>query len=68
MAFSLTVDNSVDVCDKCKKSGSAQRLLVCISLTGRHTDQRAFIQIHEDCLLKAIKKAKNELAGEPTDG
>ena len=59
MAFNLQmrVDAS-DLCDKCKKPASPERPVVDMWLTGRHRDERQFIKVHDDCLTKAIKKAR----------
>ena len=60
MAFNLQVRHgNLELCDKCKKPSTAERPLVDIWTTGPHYDQRNFIQIHKDCLLKAIAKQES---------
>ena len=57
MAFNLSITKEQsDTCDKCRKPASEQRPLIHLWTTGRSYDQRNFIQVHKDCLLKAIAK------------
>ncbi len=50
-------------CDRCKDSASEQRPLLRIWTTGRHYDERNFLQIHLDCLAKIVKKVEAEIVG-----
>lgn len=65
MAFNLVVKpDKNSTCDKCRKPGSAERPIVDMWTTGRSDDYRNFIQVHKDCLLKAIAKDEKENANE----
>jgi len=67
MAFNLQIKHGVsELCDKCRKSGTVERPLVYMWTSGRSYDQRNFIQVHKDCLLRLIAKEETRGAVEVT--
>jgi len=57
MSFNLQIKHGEkELCDKCRKPSYPDRPLVDMWTSGRSYEQRNFIQVHKDCLLKMIAK------------
>lgn len=63
MAFSVWFQSHLveyEKCDKCKKPATKEHPLLFIDYRERTRESRTTIQVHEDCLLKAIHKEKQK--------
>ena len=58
MSFHISIDETTDLCDKCRKPMDAQNPGLWLCTQGRARMDRNQIFIHEACLSKAIKEAK----------
>jgi len=58
MAFTIRFETDGSKCAKCGKPSTEAKPLVDLWVTGRSWNDRNFIGLHEDCLLKAIAKLK----------
>lgn len=63
MSFNLAIRyGENELCDKCRKPSTELNPLVDMWTSGRHADQRNFIQIHISCLVKKIHKEQAVIA------